>query len=228
MRILVVEDDSRLNDALCQILTEQKYMVDAVYDGKSAYDYGASGIYDVIILDIMLPQLNGFEVLSALRKKKITSAILLLTAKDSVADKVHGLDLGADDYMTKPFSMDELLARVRMLSRRKGEVVLDTLEYGDIVLNISTSELSCKGTEKVVRLIFKEAKLLEMLLTRPSMIVSKDEIITKIWGYESGATDNNVEAYISFLRRKLSFVGCKTEIVSIKKLGYKLEIKDAK
>ncbi len=228
MRILVVEDDKRLNDALCQILTEQKYMVDAVYDGKDAYDYGISGIYDVIILDIMLPQLNGFEVLSALRKNKITSAILLLTAKDSTADKVHGLDLGADDYMTKPFSMDELLARVRMLSRRKGEVVLDTLEYGDVVLNISTSELFCKNTEKSVRLIYKEARLLEMLLSKPTMIISKDEIITKIWGYDSGASDNNVEAYISFLRRKLSFVGCTTEIVSMKKLGYRLEIKDAK
>ncbi len=228
MRILVVEDDRRLNDALCQILTEQKYMVDAVYDGKDAISYGISGIYDVIILDIMLPYVNGFEVLSTLREKKIASAILLLTAKDSVADKVHGLDLGADDYMTKPFSMDELLARVRVLSRRKGEVVIDSLEYGDISLIISTSELTCKTTEKSVRLIYKEAKLLEMLLERPSLIISKEEIITKIWGYDSNATDNNVEAYISFLRRKLSFVGCTTEIVSIKKLGYRLEIKDAK
>lgn len=225
MRILVVEDERRLNDALCQILTEQKYMVDAVYDGKDGYEYGKSGIYDVIILDIMLPYMNGYDVLSALRKDKIKSAILLLTAKDAISDKVKGLDLGADDYMTKPFSMDELLARVRMLSRRRGEVVIDSLEYGDIVFNISTSELSCKDSGKSVRLIYKEAKLLEMLLSKPQIIISKDEIITKIWGYDSNAGDNNVEAYISFLRRKLSFVGCKTEIVSVKKLGYKLEAK---
>lgn len=228
MRILIVEDDVRLNEALCQILTEQKYMVDSVFDGKGAVEYGFSGIYDLIILDIMLPYMNGYEVLSALRDKKITSAVLLLTAKDSIADKVKGLDLGADDYMTKPFSMEELLARVRVLSRRKGEVVLDTLEYGDIVLNVNSSELSSKTTQKSVRLIYKEAKLLEMLLLKPNMIISKEEIITKIWGYESGATDNNVEAYISFLRRKLSFVGATTEIVSIKKLGYRLEKKDAK
>ena len=227
MRILVVEDERRLNDALCQILTEQKYMVDAVYDGKDALEYGKSGIYDVIILDVMLPYLSGFEVLSGIRAAKINTAVLMLTAKDAVSDKVKGLDLGADDYMTKPFSTDELLARVRMLSRRRGEVVLDTVEYGDISFNISASELSCKSTLKTVRLIYKEAKLLEMLLAKPTLIVSKDEIITKIWGYDSNASDNNVEAYISFLRKKLSFVGCTTEIVSMKKLGYKLEAKNA-
>ena len=227
MRILVVEDDKRLNDALCQILIEQKYMVDAVYDGKDALEYAKSGIYDVIILDVMLPYLSGFEVLSGIRAAKINTAVLMLTAKDAVSDKVKGLDLGADDYMTKPFSTDELLARVRMLSRRRGEVVLDTVEYGDISFNISASELSCKSTLKTVRLIYKEAKLLEMLLAKPTLIVSKDEIITKIWGYDSNASDNNVEAYISFLRKKLSFVGCTTEIVSMKKLGYKLEAKNA-
>lgn len=227
MRILVVEDDKRLNDALCQILIEQKYMVDAVYDGKDALEYAKSGIYDVIILDVMLPFLSGFEVLSGIRAAKINTAVLMLTAKDAVSDKVKGLDLGADDYMTKPFSTDELLARVRMLSRRRGEVVLDTVEYGDISFNISASELSCKSTLKTVRLIYKEAKLLEMLLAKPTLIVSKDEIITKIWGYDSNASDNNVEAYISFLRKKLAFVGCTTEIVSMKKLGYKLEAKNA-
>lgn len=227
MRILVVEDERRLNDALCQILTEQKYMVDAVYDGKDALEYSKSGIYDVIILDVMLPYLSGFEVLSGIRAAKINTAVLMLTAKDAISDKVKGLDLGADDYMTKPFSTDELLARVRMLSRRRGEVVLDTVEYGDISFNISTSELSCKSTLKTVRLIYKEAKLLEMLLAKPTLIVSKDEIITKIWGYDSNASDNNVEAYISFLRKKLAFVGCTTEIVSMKKLGYRLEAKNA-
>ncbi|MBO5356499.1 MAG: response regulator transcription factor [Clostridia bacterium] len=226
MRILIVEDEKRLAEALCQILTEQKYMVDTVYDGRDGYDYAKSGIYDVIILDIMLPYMDGYEVLSKLRKDKVSSAIMLLTAKDTVSDKVKGLDLGADDYMTKPFSTEELLARVRMLSRRRGEIVLNTIEYGDIVLNIDTSELSCTKTEKTVRLIYKEARLLELFLSRPEIITSKDEIIVKIWGYDSNAGDNNVEAYISFLRKKLNFVGCKTEIISIKKLGYRLAKRD--
>lgn len=226
MRILIVEDEKNLADALCQILTEQKYMVDAVYNGKDGYDYGKSGIYDIIILDIMLPYMDGFEVLSKLRSDKINSAIMLLTAKDGVSDKVKGLDLGADDYMTKPFSTEELLARIRMLSRRKGEIVLNTMEYGDIILNIDTSELSCINTDKSVRLIYKEAKLLELLLARAEIITPKDDIIVKIWGYDSNAGDNNVEAYISFLRKKLNFVGCKTEIISIKKLGYRLAKRD--
>ena len=194
MRILIVEDEKNLADALCQILTEQKYMVDAVYNGKDGYDYGKSGIYDIIILDIMLPYMDGFEVLSKLRSDKINSAIMLLTAKDGVSDKVKGLDLGADDYMTKPFSTEELLARIRMLSRRKGEIVLNTMEYGDIILNIDTSELSCINTDKSVRLIYKEAKLLELLLARAEIITPKDDIIVKIWGYDSNAGDNNVEA----------------------------------
>ena len=222
MRILIVEDERNLANALCQILTEQKYMADVVYDGRDGYDYGKSGIYDIIILDIMLPYMDGFEVLSKLRSEKINSAIMLLTAKDTVSDKVKGLDLGADDYMTKPFSTEALLARVRMLSRRKGEIVLNTAEYGDIIFNIDTSELSCKDTDKSVRLIYKEARLLELLLSRAEIITPKEDIIVKIWGYDSNATDNNVEAYISFLRKKLSFVGCKTEIIAMKKLGYRL------
>ena len=226
MRILIVEDEKNLADALCQILTEQKYMVDVVYDGKDGYDYARSGIYDIIILDIMLPYVDGFEVLSKLRNDKINSLIMLLTAKDGVSDKVKGLDLGADDYMTKPFSTEELLARIRMLSRRKGEIVLNTIEYGDIVLNIDTSELSCKNTDKTVRLIYKEAKLLELLLNRAEIITPKEDIIVKIWGYDSNAGDNNVEAYVSFIRKKLNFVGCKTEIIAIKKFGYRLAKKD--
>lgn len=226
MRILIVEDERRLADALCQILTEQKYMVDVVYDGKDGYDYARSGIYDVIILDIMLPHMDGYEILERLRRDKISSAIMLLTAKDSISDKVKGLDLGADDYMTKPFSTEELLARVRMLSRRHGEIVLNTMEYGDIILNLDTSELSSTRTDKTVRLIYKEARLLELLLARAEVITSKEDIIVKIWGYDSNAGDNNVEAYVSFLRKKLNFVGCKTEIISIKKLGYRLAKRD--
>lgn len=223
MRILIVEDEKRLADALCQILSEQKYMADAVHNGNDGLEYAKSGIYDCIILDVMLPQKNGFEIITELRKSGVTTPVLMLTARDSVADKVKGLDLGADDYMTKPFAPEELLARVRVISRRQGEVILDRMCFADIVFTISSSELSCKENTKSVRLNFKETELLRLFLARPNVILPKEEIITKVWGYDSDVGDNNVEAYISFLRKKLHFVGSKCEIVSLKKLGYKLE-----
>ena len=223
MHILIVEDEKRLADALVQILSEKKYMVDAVYDGKDGFSYAQSGIYDVIILDVMLPRMNGFEILTSLRRQKIETPILLLTAKDSIPDKVKGLDLGADDYMTKPFSPEELLARIRVISRRKGEIILDEMRHGDLIFTLSSSELSCVSTAKCVRLNYKEAEMIKLFLSKPGVILSKEEIITKVWGYDSDAGDNNVEAYISFLRKKLLFVGSRAEIVSAKKLGYKLE-----
>lgn len=223
MRILVVEDEKRLADALCQILREQKYMVEAVGDGDAGYDFAKSGGYDCVILDVMLPGRNGFEVAAALRRDKVQTPILMLTARDSIPDKVKGLDAGADDYMTKPFSPDELLARVRVLTRRRGEVVLDELTWGDLVFTISSCELSCRETGRSIRLNFKESELLRLLLSHPKMILSKEEIITKVWGYDSDAGDNNVEAYISFLRKKFHFVGTRCEIVSVKKLGYRME-----
>lgn len=222
MRLLIVEDEKRLADVLKTAFEEKKYMVDVVYDGKDGLDYAESGIYDVIILDVMLPRMNGFEVIKALRDKKIDTPTLILTAKDQLPDKLKGLDLGADDYMTKPFSTEELLMRVRVISRRKGEVVLDEMTYKDLVFNISSSMLSCKGSDKSVHLNFKESELLKLLLARPEVIISKEEIITKVWGYDSDAGDNNVEAYVSFLRRKIGFVGSRVSVISQKKLGYKL------
>lgn len=224
MHILIVEDEKRLADALRQILLEQKYMADVVLDGREGYEYAKSGIYDCVILDVMLPHMTGFEVVSALRQDKITTPVLMLTARDTVPDKVRGLDGGADDYMTKPFSPEELLARVRVLSRRKGEVVMDEMRYADVIFNQSSAELSCTATSKSIRLNYKEAEMLKLFLARPEGILSKEELITKVWGYDSDAGDNNVEAYVSFLRKKLLYVGAKTEIVSIKKVGYKLEV----
>ena len=225
MNILIVEDEKRLADALHQILLEQKYMVDVVYDGAEGLDYAMSGIYDCIILDIMLPSINGFDVCLELRKNRITTPVLMLTAKDTISDKVIGLDAGADDYMTKPFSPDELLARLRVLTRRKGEVILDEIKYHDITLHIDQSKLSCDKSIKNIHLNFKECEMLKMFLSRPEVIISKQELITRIWGYDSDAGDNNVEAYISFLRKKLVFVESEVEIVSLKKLGYKLTSK---
>ena len=222
MNLLIVEDEKRLAEALEQILLEQKYMVDTVHDGAEGLDYAISGIYDCIILDIMLPTMNGFDICLELRRRKITTPVLMLTAKDTITDKVRGLDAGADDYMTKPFSAEELLARVRVLTRRRGEVILDEVKYSDITLHIDQSKLSCSRSSKSIHLNFKECEMLKIFLSRPGVIISKQELITKIWGYDSDAGDNNVEAYISFLRKKLTFVESEVEILSAKKLGYKL------
>lgn len=198
-------------------------MADVVYDGVDGFEYGVSGIYDVIILDIMLPGKDGYQVAYELRKNKIDTPILMLTAKDTIPDKVSGLNSEADDYMTKPFAPEELLARIKALTRRKGEVVLDEQSFGDFDFNASTNTLS--KDSKSVRLNFKEAEILKLLLANPEVIISKEDIITKVWGYDSDAGSNNVEAYISFLRRKLNFINSSTEIKAVKKMGYRLEKK---
>lgn len=223
MQILVVEDEKRLAEALQHILGEQKYMVDLAFDGRDGLDYALSGIYDVIILDVMLPKLNGYEVASQLRKEKIDTPILMLTAKDQISDKVKGLDSGADDYMTKPFAPEELLARIRALTRRQGEVVIDELKYNDLVLNLSTCDLICNV--KSVHLNFKEFEIMKILMQNPQIVTTKEDLIVKVWGYDSNAVDNNVEVYISFLRKKLDFISSNVEISSLRKIGYRLEVK---
>lgn len=223
VRILVVEDEKRLADALEQILIEDKYLADITYDGNDGLDYALSGIYDAIILDVMLPGINGFEIAQRLRQEKIETPILMLTAKDSISDKVSGLDSGADDYMTKPFAPEELLARLRALTRRHGEVILDELTYEDLKLNLSNADLIC-GI-KSVHLNFKESEILKLLISSGDIAVTKESIITKVWGYDSNAEDNNVEAYISFLRKKLNFLKSKVSITAIRKVGYRLEVK---
>lgn len=221
MRVLIVEDERRLADALCQIMQSQKYGVDAVYDGQDGFDYAMSGQYDVVVLDVMLPGKNGFEVVRALRAQNNAVPVLLLTAREEVSDKVAGLDCGADDYMTKPFSPEELLARVRALSRRQGEVQLEELRFEDLCLSLSTRSLSCR--EKSVTLGFKEFEVLRILLSNPKMIVPKEDLLTKVWGIDSDAEDNNVEAYISFLRKKLTYLGSRVGIGTVRKVGYRLE-----
>ena len=221
MNILVVDDEKRLADSICEILSAQKINCEAVYDGAEGYDYAASGIYDVILLDIMLPGLNGFEVLKKLRAAKVSTPIILLTARDDVTDKVRGLDSGADDYLTKPFSTEELMARIRAVSRRKGEIMLNELSFGDITLGLDSCMLSC-GTSSV-RLGFKEFEILKLLMSNPGAIISKEDLITKVWGYLSDAEDNNVEVYISFIRKKLAFLRSKTVISTVRRIGYHLE-----
>lgn len=226
MQILVVEDEKRLANALQEILENQKYKVDAVYDGASGYDYARSGIYDCIILDIMLPKMDGFKVLELLRNENINTPILILTAKSMVQDKVQGLNMGADDYLVKPFDTDELLARIRVLTRRKGEVVLNKISYGDLEYYIDKRELKNVNNDKKIHLNFKEAELIALFMKAPGAIFSKEDIIIKVWGYDSDASDNNVEAYISFIRRKLAFLDSVCEINALKKVGYVMVKKD--
>jgi DNA-binding response OmpR family regulator len=178
MSILIVEDEVRLAEALGQIMNQEKYAVDIVHDGAAGLDYELSGYYDVIVLDIMLPKKNGFEVVNELRAKKITTPVILLTAKDEVSDKVTGLDYGADDYMTKPFAPEELLARIRALSRRQGDVVLEELTFADLTLNLATYTLS-RGP-KSVRLGNKEYEVLKILMTNSKMVVPKEDLIIKV------------------------------------------------
>ena len=170
----------------------------------------------------MLPKKDGFSIVKELRASKINTPVIMLTAKDEVGDKITGLDKGADDYMTKPFVPEELLARIRALSRRQGEVIVEELSFEDLSLDISNAELRCK--DKNIHLSFKEFEIMKILMSNQKTIIGKEILITKVWGDDSDAEDNNVEAYISFLRKKLSFIGSKVSLTTIRKLGYKLEV----
>ncbi len=220
MRVLVVEDDVRLAEALGRILEDNGYGVDLVHDGQAGIDYGSSGIYDVIILDVMLPKVDGFAVAQRLRRAHVSTPILLLTARDATTDKIAGLDAGADDYMTKPFSPAELMAHLRALTRRQGDVVFETLTAGDLTLNLESLDLTC-GAE-TIRLSQKEFAIARILLGSPGAVVSKEALIARAWGPDSNASENNVEAYISFLRKKIGHVGSTARIETIRSVGYRL------
>ena len=198
MRVLIVEDERRLAEALGQIMAEQRYQTDVVYDGADGLDYALTEQYDVIVLDVMLPKLDGFEVASRLRHAHVSTPILMLTARDEMPDKIAGLDHGADDYMTKPFDIGELLARVRALTRRQGEVIGEQLTAGDLTLELSTRCL--RQGDKSVRLGFKEFDVLRQLMVHPRAVVPKEDIIARVWGLDSDAEDNNVEVYISYYK----------------------------
>ena len=221
MRILIVEDEVRLASALQQILADSGYDSAIAADGLQALQQALHVDYDLILLDVMLPGKDGFAVASELKRLRVPSPILMLTAKDSVPDKVHGLDSGADDYMTKPFATEELLARIRALTRRQPISAPEEFSFGDLTYRPGSASLCCGS--KSVRLNYKEAEIIKLLLTNAHCILSKDELISKVWGYDSDTSENNVEAYISFLRKKLSFLESTVSIIAIKKQGYKLE-----
>ncbi len=223
MRILLVEDEVHLAEAISQILRKNNFTVDMVHNGEDGLDYGMSQIYDMILLDIMLPKKNGIQVLKELRAEGITVPVLMLTAKGEVSDRVIGLDSGADDYLPKPFATEELMARIRALSRRKGEIqVSDDLDFGDIKLTPSTLVLTKDSQE--IKLTLRECELLEFLILRKGLIASKEMIIDKLWGFDSEAEHNNVEVYISFLRKKLSFLKSNVIIATTRGVGYALEV----
>lgn len=224
MKILVVEDELALSDALTEILKRNHYTVDAVDNGEDGLEYALTGIYDCIILDIMLPIMDGLQVLQKLRSAKISTPVMLLTAKSDIDDKIKGLDFGADDYLTKPFVTGELLARVRALTRRSGEVNVDTYDFNGMLLNKQTYMLSYG--EMSVKLSLKEYQILEVLFMNPNQIITKERFIEKIWGFESDVEYNNIEVYISFLRKKMQSIKAKASIHTSRGVGYYLEEKE--
>ena len=221
MRLLLAEDEKELSKALCAILKHNNYSVDAVFNGQDALDYGLCENYDGIILDIMMPKMNGLDVLKELRSKGVSTPVLMLTAKAEVDDRILGLDLGADDYLTKPFSMGELLARLRAITRRKSEFSPNLLTSGNLSLNRETFELSVGDNS--LRLGNKEFQMMEMLMSNPGRLISTEQFMERIWGYETDAEINVVWVYISYLRKKLSNLSANLEIKAVRGVGYTLE-----
>jgi DNA-binding response OmpR family regulator len=221
LRILIIEDEVRLAEAVAEILRKHNYTVECVYDGLNGLDSALTGVYDLIILDIMLPKLDGYAILKSLRNEKLQTPVLLLTAKDETSDKVKGLDSGADDYLTKPFETEELLARIRALVRRPGDYIFEEgIVFGDLRLNISDMTLVCG--KKSIALAKKEFDLMRLLMLRKGTTIPKEEIIEKIWGYDAFSEYNNVEVYVSFLRKKMSYIGSFSAIKTIRSAGYRL------
>lgn len=222
MRILLAEDEKELSNALVVILKHNKYSVDAVYDGVEALNFALSENYDVLILDIMMPKMSGLEVLEELRKKGIYTPVLMLTAKAEIEDRIIGLDKGADDYLSKPFAMGELLARIRAMTRRKSEFTPNLIEVGNISLNTENYELSNKKSS--LRLGNKEFQMLEMLMNNPKHLISAEQFMERIWGYDSETEMNVVWVYISYLRKKLEALGANVKIKAVRGAGYILEV----
>lgn len=222
MNILVVEDERNLADAVCKILKDEGFKTDVTYDGPTGLSLAKSNMYDAIVLDVMLPGMSGLDVVRETRRAGVSTPVLMLTARTSTTDKVDGLDAGADDYMTKPFEAVELLARLRALTRRKGDVLLEEAKFGDLTLDLSTHDLRCG--ERSVHLSGKEFEVMRMLMSSTARVVSKQDLLTRVWGGNSEASENSVEAYVSFLRKKINHVHSKVQITTLRMLGYRLEV----
>ena len=225
MRVLIIEDEVRLASTLQDLLDMNGYAADVCHDGESGLDNALSGIYDVVLLDVMLPKMDGFTVLRNLRSAGNAVPVLMLTARSELSDRVEGLDCGADYYLTKPFEPKELLACIRALTRRQPELrSSDTVEFGDLKLDKSAFTLSCGNRQ--LRLSRKEFDMMDLLMRNRDMVLTKETLLLKIWGYESDAEDNNVEVYVSFLRKKLDHLRSKVKIKTIRMVGYCLEVSE--
>ena len=221
MRVLIVEDSVSLTDALESVLKREKFTVEVAHDGEEGVAYAETGVYDVILMDVMMPVKSGIEATRELRAKKVNTPIIMLTALSEESDKIAGLDCGADDYITKPFSMSELLARIRAVTRRKGEIIPeDGLSYGGVTLNLYAYMLS--SGEKQIKLSKKEAEIVRYFFEKPSFVAQRDQLISKVWGFDSEFESNNLEVFISFLRKKLRFLDARFTIVPVRGVGYRL------
>ena len=224
MKILIIEDEKLLAESLKTLLKLKGFEVEVVYDGEDGAEYAETGIYDLLIMDVMMPKLNGYQVARQVRAHRVTTPILMLTAKGEVQDRIEGLNAGADYYLTKPFDNMELLACINALLRRQGAQV-DILQYGNTTLDLTGYVLS---TEKIsIRLSKKEFDVMRRLMQFQGRSIRKDVLLTQVWGFESNATENNVEAYVGFLRKKLKSIGSDLKIESIRLLGYHLEVMES-
>lgn len=225
MRILIIEDEFNLADVISSRLKKEKYAVDIFCDGEEGLESALTNIYDLIILDVMLPNINGFEILRKIRGKNIKSKVVMLTAKTQLEDKLTGLNQGANDYVTKPFHIDELVARVNVqLRNADNEISKDYIEVGDLRLNTKTTNLLCTKTNETIDIVCKEFLLLEYFMRNPGQTLSRENIYEKVWGFESDAESNNLEAYLSFVRKKIKIIGSSIQIKAVRGLGYKMEI----
>lgn len=221
MKVLIIEDEYNLADVIKERLEKEKLTVDIVEDGEEGYYYASTNTYDLIILDVMFPNMSGFQILNKLRTDNINSKIIMLTARSTIEDKLNGLENGADDYLTKPFHMDELVARVNIQLKRNGNK--NNLSFGDLVLNTTTLKVTCAKTNEVVELIKKEFQLLEYFINNSNQVLSKEQIYDRVWGIENEIESNNLEAYLSFIRKKLRAIESNVVIKSVRGMGYKIE-----
>lgn len=227
MRILVIEDEQGLREAIIESLIHEGYLTDGAADGETGLDLIRSGLYDLVLLDRMIPVLDGLDVMDIVRKLKIDVPIILVTALSQLEDKIEGMDSGADDYITKPFEMKELLARIRMVLRRKGSqssINPNIVSVGNLILDISAMSISCRDNSKTMQLASKEFHMLEYLMRNEGQVLSRDAITLKVWGYELEAEYNNVDVYISYLRKKLIYLDVDVQITAVRGIGYKLGV----
>ena len=223
MRILLVEDEKNLSAALCRLLSQERFVVDPVYTGPDGLDYALSGGYDAIILDVMLPGMDGFTILNRLRAEQVKTPVMMLTARGDVQDRVRGLEGGADYYLPKPFQMQELVACLRAITRRGDGAPVMALDYGGVSLSEKDARLQNDATGQSVKLGAKEYQLMELFLRNPGQILPKETLIERVWGYESDAEYNNLEVYVSFLRKKLAFIGAPVKLKATRGMGYSIE-----